>query len=317
MKVTEVIKNQKKTQFSFEILPPLKGQNINDIFSNIEPLLEFKPPFIDVTYHREEYKFENQKDGTIKKVVIRKRPGTVGVCAAIMNKYGIDAVPHILAGGFTKQEIENILIDFNYLGIVNILALRGDAIKNDDKFKAKKGGYKYANQLVDQINKLNNGIYIDDTIIEPYKTDFCIGVAAYPEKHCEAKSMEDDIKNLKRKVDAGANYIVTQIFFDNSKFFEFVENCKKAGINVPIIPGLKPIATKNHLELLPKFFSINIPEELKSEVNKCSDNKKVNEVGIKWAIAQSKELIKSGTPIIHFYSMGRAENIQAIAKNIF
>ena len=318
MKITDHIQaSNGKTLFSFEILPPLKGQNIQSIFDAIDPLMEFKPPFIDVTYHREEYVYIEQMNGFLEKKVVRKRPGTVGICAAIQNKYEVDAVPHILCGGFNKEDTENFLIDLDFLGIKNVVALRGDAVKSETYFSPEQGGNIYARDLVEQISAMNNGKYLDDAMENGNKTDFCIGVAGYPEKHMEAPNLDKDIERLREKVDAGAEYIVTQMFFDNRKYFEFVEKCRKSGINVPIIPGLKPIATKNQLTVLPHKFHVDLPDNLISEIEKCRDNKEVHEVGIEWCINQSKELIENGIPVLHYYSMGRSTNIQKIASAIF
>jgi methylenetetrahydrofolate reductase (NADPH) len=318
MKVTEHIKNAKgKTQFTFEILPPLKGQNIQSIFDNIDPLMEFNPPFIDVTYHREEYTYKDVGNGLLKKQVVKKRPGTVGICAAIQNKYSVDAIPHILCGGFTKEDTENFLIDLDFLGIDNVMALRGDAVKSETYFTPEKEGHSYASELVSQISDLNKAIYLDDELKNTSPTDFCIGVGAYPEKHMEAPSLDSDIHFLKKKIKNGAEYIVTQMFFDNQKYFDFVDKCRKAGIEVPIIPGLKPLAAKKQLNLLPHRFYVDLPEDLIIEVVKCKDNKAVREVGIEWCIAQSKELQKAGIPVLHYYSMGKSDNIKTIAKQIF
>ena len=317
MKVIEHINKAKgKTQFTFEILPPVKGHHISSIFDNIDSLMEFKPPFIDVTYHREEYVYNDIGNGLLQKKVVRKRPGTVGICAALQNKYNVDAIPHILCGGFNKEETENLLIDLDFLGINNIVALRGDAIKSETYFTPNKEGHSYASELVNQISDLNKGIYLEDLEISS-KTDFCIGVAGYPEKHMEAPSLESDIHFLKKKIKLGADYIVTQMFFDNKKFFDFVEICRKEGINIPIIPGLKPISTLKQLNILPQRFHCNLPEELIKEVIKCKDNKEVKEVGIEWCIEQSKELKKAGVPFLHYYSMGKSMNIKRIASKIF
>ena len=317
MKITDHIKNAKgKTQFTFEILPPVKGHSIQTIFDNIDPLMEFKPPFIDVTYHREEYVYNNIGDGLLEKKVVRKRPGTVGICAALQNKYNVDAVPHILCGGFNKEITENLLIDLDFLGINNVVALRGDAVKSETYFTPSNDGHSYASELVSQISDLNNGKYLEELEIST-KTDFCIGVAGYPEKHMEAPSLESDIHFLKEKIKLGADYVVTQMFFDNSKFFEFKKMCEKKGINVPIIPGLKPISTIKQLNILPHRFHCDLPEELIKEVIKCKDNSQVKEVGIEWCIHQSKELMDSGVPFLHYYSMGRALNIKKIASKIF
>lgn len=318
MKVTEHIQNANgKPLFSFEILPPLKGQNIQSIFDSIDPLMEFNPPFIDVTYHREEYEFKELENGLLQKKVVKKRPGTVGICAGIQNKYQVDAIPHILCGGFTKEDTENLLIDLDFLGIDNVVALRGDAVKSEIYFKPEKGGHAYASELVTQISNLNNGIYLDEDLQNSTKTDFCIGVAGYPEKHMEAPSMDSDIHFLKQKIKNGADYIITQMFFDNQKFFDFVAKCRAAGITVPIIPGLKPIATKKQLNLIPHRFKVDLPDDLIMAVVKAKDNHQVKQIGIEWCIEQSKGLVKAGIPVLHYYSMGKAENIKAIAKEIF
>ncbi|MDI9309085.1 MAG: methylenetetrahydrofolate reductase [NAD(P)H] [Limnohabitans sp.] len=318
MKVTEHIAKAKgKTQFSFEILPPLKGQNIQCIFDGIDPLMEFNPPFIDVTYHREEYEYKELSNGLLQKKVVKKRPGTVGICAGIQNRYNVDAVPHILCGGFTKEDTENLLIDLDFLGIDNVVALRGDAVKSEIYFKPEKEGNAYASELVAQINNLNKGIYLDSDLQNTNATDFCIGVAAYPEKHMEAPSLDSDIHFVKEKIKNGANYIVTQLFYDNKKYFDFVDKCRKAGVEVPIIPGLKPIATKKQLNLIPHRFSVELPDDLIMAVVKAKDNEAVRQIGIEWCIKQSKELVKAGVPFLHYYSMGKAENVKAIAKEIF
>lgn len=318
MKVIEHIQNGKgKTQFSFEILPPLKGENIHSIFKNIDPLMEFKPPYINVTYHREEYVYNEMPNGLLEKRVVRKRPGTVGICAAIQNKYDVDAVPHILCGGFTKEETEDFLIDIGFLEIDNVMALRGDAVKSETYFKPEKKGHSYACDLVSQINELNKGNYLDKELQNSTPTDFCIGVAAYPEKHMESPNMESDIHFLKKKIANGAQYIVTQMFFDNEKYFKFVEKCRTEGITIPIIPGIKPISIHKHLNVVPHRFHVDLPEALIKEVLKCKDNAQVREVGIEWSIQQSKELVASGAPFIHYYSMGKSSNIKAIASQVF
>jgi methylenetetrahydrofolate reductase (NADPH) len=318
MKVTQHIENAKgKPLFSFEILPPLKGQNIQSIFDSIDPLMEFNPPFIDVTYHREEYEFKELSNGLLQKKIVKKRPGTVGICAAIQNKYNVDAIPHILCGGFTKEDTENLLIDLDFLGIDNVVALRGDALKNETYFKPEKEGNEFASDLVLQISNLNNGIYLDEDLKNSAKTNFCIGVAGYPEKHMEAPSLDSDIHFLKEKIKNGADYIITQMFFDNKKFFDFVDKCRVAGITIPIIPGLKPISTKKQLNLIPHRFSIELPDDLIMEVVKAKDNDVVKQIGIDWCIQQSKELVAAGIPVLHYYSMGKAENIKAIASKVF
>ncbi len=317
MKVIDHINQSEGPLFSFEILPPLKGQNIQEIFSNIDPLMEFKPPFLNVTYHREEVVYKRLPNGLLEQKVIKKRPGTVGICAAIQNHYKIDAVPHILCGGFNKEDTENALIDLNFLGIENVLALRGDSIKSETYFSPEPDGHTYASQLVEQIVAMNQGKYLDEELQNDFATNFCTGVAAYPEKHFEAPSLNSDIEHLKLKVEAGADYIVTQLFFDNKKYFDFVDKCRAAGINVPIIPGIKPIATKKHMTMLPHRFHVDIPDELVRQVNQCKDNKAVRALGVEWAISQAKELQKANVPAIHFYSMGKVDNIQSIASELF
>lgn len=318
MKVTQHIENaQGKSLFSFEILPPLKGQNIQSIFDSIDPLMEFNPPFIDVTYHREEFEFKELPSGLLEKKVVKKRPGTVGICAAIQNKHQVDAIPHILCGGFTKEDTENFLIDIDFLGIQNVVALRGDAIKSETYFKPEREGNHYASELVSQISNLNNGIYLDSDLQNSCKTDFCIGVAGYPEKHMEAPSLDSDIHFLKQKIKNGAEYIITQMFFDNQKYFDFVQKCRKEGITIPIIPGLKPIATKKQLNLIPHRFKVDLPDDLIMEVVRAQDAEAVKQIGIEWCINQSKELVKAGIPVLHYYSMGKSENIKQIAKAIF
>lgn len=318
MRVTEHIKAAKgNTLFSLEIIPPKKGDSIDSLFGHIDPLMEFKPPFIDVTYHREEYVYKNRGNGLLEKKTIRKRPGTVGICAAIKNRYEVDPVPHIICGGFTKEETENALIDLNFLGIDNVLVLRGDSIAEEKTFKPEPDGNAYAIDLVNQVMGMNEGGYLDEELQNAVPTNFCIGVAGYPEKHFEAPNLMSDLKYLKQKVDRGAEYIVTQMFFDNSKYFEFVEKCKEAGINVPIIPGLKPITTKNHMTILPSIFHIDIPDALYNEIVKCENNKAVKEVGIEWGIQQSKELMEAGVPVLHYYSMGKSDSVQRIAKALF
>jgi methylenetetrahydrofolate reductase (NADPH) len=316
MKVTDHIENANGTLFSFEILPPLKGKSIQSIYEGIDPLMEFKPKFVNVTYHREEFIYKERENGLLEKIAIRKRPGTVGICAAIMNKYDVDAIPHLICGGFSKEETENALIDLQFLGIDNVLALRGDSIKTESSFRPHKEGHEFAVDLIHQISDMNKGNYMmDDVQLEP--TNFCIGAAGYPEKHFEAMNLETDLLNVKRKVDAGASYIVTQMFFDNSKFFRFVDACRAAGITVPIIPGVKPVKTLNHISFLPKFFHIDYPVELSNELIKCKDNKAVEQVGIEWGIQQSKELKAHGVPCIHYYTMSNSTSVQKIAREVF
>ena len=318
MKVTEHIKNAKgKTLFSFEIVPPQKGQNIQKLYDNVDPLMEFKPPFIDVTTSREEHVYLKKEGGLLERKVTRMRPGTVGICASLMNKYKVDTVPHVLCGGFTKEETEYVLVDCHYLGIDNVMALRGDAMKDEAYFMAKNEGNKFASELVGQISDLNKGIYLHDIIETTYNSDFCIGVAGYPEKHMESPSMQADLRRLKEKVDSGAAYVVTQMFFDNKKYFAFVKAARAMGIQVPIIPGIKPIAVQRHLSILPQVFSLDLPDALVSDVEKCKNSAEVRKVGIDWAIQQSKELVEAGVPVLHYYSMGKSDNIKAIASQVF
>lgn len=317
MKVTEHLKNAKSPLFSIEILPPLKGKSIQSIFDSIDPLMEFKPPFIDVTYHREEYVYKKREGGYLEKISIKKRPGTVGICAAIINKYKTDAVPHIICGGFTREETENALIDLNFLGIDNVLLLRGDAIKTESSFTPDPKGNQYAIDLVKQVVNLNKGTYIDEDLQGVTPTDFCIGIAGYPEKHFEAPNLKSDMSFLKNKIDEGAHYVVTQMFFDNSKYVDFVNRCREMNINIPIIPGLKPLTTKKQATVLPKTFHIDIPDDLLSEIEKCKTDLDVKTVGIEWCIQQSKELIKFGAPCLHYYTMGSAEITRRVAAQIF
>lgn len=318
MKVTEHLKNANgKTLFTVEVLPPLKGENIRSLFDHMDPLMEFKPAFVDVTYHREEYVYKKRENGLLEKQSVRKRPGTVGICAAIQNHYKVDTVPHIICGGFSKEETENALIDLHFLGINNVLVLQGDGIKNEGKFVPEPDGHKYASELLGQVVNMNKGIYLDDELQNTKPTDFCVGVAGYPEKHFAAPNLKTDLKYLKLKVDMGAEYIVTQMFFDNQKYFDFVDKCRAAGINVPIIPGIKPITTKGQINTLPTIFYIDVPEALADEVEQCKDNAAAREVGIRWAVQQSKELIKYGVPSLHFYSMGKSDPIYRIAKELF
>jgi methylenetetrahydrofolate reductase (NADPH) len=316
MKVTEHLKQAKETLFSFEILPPLKGKSIQSIYDGIDPLMEFKPRFVNVTYHREEFIYKERENGLLEKIAIRKRPGTVGICAAIMNKYHVDAVPHLICGGFSKEETENALIDLQFLGIDNVLALRGDSVKTEATFKPHQDGHSHAVELIQQIAEMNKGNYMmDDIKLEP--TSFCIGAAGYPEKHFEAMNLSTDLLYLKAKVDAGAEYIVTQLFFDNQKYFNFVDACRAAGINVPIIPGIKPIKSLNHISFLPKFFKIDYPEALSKELLKCKTNADVEQLGIEWGIQQSKELKAANVPCIHYYTMSNSKEVKAIASEIF
>lgn len=315
--VTEKIAAAKTTLFSFELLPPLKGQNIDHIQQTIDPLMDFDPAFVNVTYHQEEFAYKTLPNGLIEKKTIRKRPGTVGIAAAIMFRYGLNVVPHIICGGFSREETENALIDLHFLGIKNILVVRGDPQPSVKYFQPEPGGHAHALQLVQQISKLNKGVYLEEDLLNSTPTNFCMGVAGYPEKHIEAPNMESDLQYLKMKIDAGASFVVTQMFFDNQRYFDFVDRCRKADIHVPVIPGLKPLSGLAQLNTLPQTFNIDLPDALVKEVKKCSDNQQVRQLGIEWAIAQSRELKAANVPAIHFYTMGKSDNIEKIARTVF
>jgi methylenetetrahydrofolate reductase (NADPH) len=316
MKVTEHIKQAKDTLFSFEILPPLKGKGIQSLYNHLDPLMELKPAFINVTYHRSEHIFRKRGDGSFEKVVVRKRPGTESICAAIMNKYNVDTVPHLICGGFGVNETEDALINLNYLGIDNVLVLRGDAAKNETTFEPEPGGHQYAIDLLQQVVNLNDGIYLEEDLKNTSKTKFCIGVAGYPEKHFEAPNMESDLKYLKAKVDAGADYIITQMFFDNQKYFAFVKACREIGIQVPIIPGLKPIYSKKQLTILPKTFHIDLPIELAEAIHACKNDEDAEKIGAEWLLMQSKELKQSGVEVLHYYTLGRPQLIANVVQQL-
>ncbi|MEJ7625558.1 MAG: methylenetetrahydrofolate reductase [NAD(P)H] [Ferruginibacter sp.] len=316
MKVIDHINQAKETLISFEILPPLKGKGIQSLYQHLDPLMEFKPSFINVTYHRSEHVFKKKADGTFEKVVVRKRPGTESICAAIMNKYTVDTVPHLICGGFGINETEDALINLHYLGIDNVLVLRGDAAKNETSFEAEPGGHQFAIDLLKQVTNLNAGVYLEEDLKNTTQTKFCIGVAGYPEKHFEAPNMDSDLKYLKSKVDAGADYIITQMFFDNSKFFAFVDACRAIGITVPIIPGLKPVYTRKQLTVLPKTFHIDLPTALSDEMAICKSDLDVEKVGTEWLLHQSKELKKAGVPVLHYYTLGRPHIVANVVKEL-
>jgi methylenetetrahydrofolate reductase (NADPH) len=316
MKVIDHINEAKNTLISFEILPPLKGKGIQSLYKHLDPLMEFKPSYINVTYHRSEHVFKKNVDGSFQKVVVRKRPGTESICAAIMNKYSVDTVPHLICGGFNISDTEDALINLNYLGIDNVLVLRGDAAKNETAFLPEPGGHNYASDLLKQVVDLNAGIYQEEELKNTSQTKFCIGVAGYPEKHFEAPNMDSDLQYLKNKVDLGADYIVTQMFFDNEKYYAFVKACRDIGITVPIIPGLKPIYSLKQLTLLPKVFHIDLPTVLSNEVAKCKTDADVEKVGTEWLLYQSKELKKFGVPVLHYYTLGRPNIIADVVKEL-
>jgi methylenetetrahydrofolate reductase (NADPH) len=316
MKVTDHIAQAKGTLISFEVLPPLKGKGIEALYKHLDPLMEFKPSFINVTYHRSEHVFKKRADGSFEKVVIRKRPGTESICAAIMNKYNVDTVPHLICGGFSINETEDALINLRYLGIDNVLVLRGDAAKNETAFEPEPGGHKYASDLLRQVANLNAGIYLEDELKGTHKTEFCIGVAGYPEKHFEAPNMDTDLKYLKKKVEAGADYIITQMFFDNVKFYAFEKACRAIGITVPIIPGLKPVYSKKQLTVLPKTFHIDLPPDLANEILKCKTDEEVEKLGELWLLEQSKDLKKNGVPVLHYYTLGKPHIVGSVVRNL-
>jgi methylenetetrahydrofolate reductase (NADPH) len=317
MQVIEHLAKAKDPLVSFEVLPPLKGKTIAYIYEHLDPLMEFKPSWINVTYHRSETIIRTNAAGVEEKVDVRKRPGTVGICAAIMNHYNVDAVPHIICGGFSKRETEDALIDLQFLGIDNVLVLRGDAEKGQKTFVPEHNGNKQAIELLKQVVGLNNGIYLDKDIINGSKSNFCMGVSGYPETHFEAPSMEFDLQKAKEKVDAGAQYIMTQMFFDNKKYFEYVDACRSIGINVPIIPGLKPITNKKQLTILPNIFYVDIPSDLSNAMLAATTDEACEQVGTEWLIQQSKELKAAGVPVLHYYTLGKQKVIKDVCKSVF
>lgn len=317
MKVIDILQQAKGAVCSFELVPPLKGGDIRKLYDALEPLIPFAPPFINITFHRDEVEYRQAADGSIRKVTVTKRPGSVALAAAIMKRYPVEVVPHLVCGGRTAHQLENDLIDLNFLDIENVMVLRGDPIPGERFFTPEPGGYEHSRDLVKQIRNLNRGIYLDDTLTDSTPTNFCIGVAGYPEKHYEATNLSHDILKLKQKVDAGADYVVTQMFFDNQKYFSFVERCRQEGITVPIIPGLKPLSTSKQLETLPRSFHIDIPEALEQEIRRHPRAEDVYQIGVEWCIAQSKELVARGVPAVHYYTMGTSNNIQQIVRQVF
>lgn len=317
MKIKDILAASPRTHISFELLPPLKGDDIGKIYRALEPLMEFAPSFINLTYHRDEEILRQRADGSYERITVTKRPGTVALAAAIMRRYDVEVVPHLVCGGLDKHTIENILIDLNFLDIDNVMALRGDPAPAERFYTPAKGEHAFCCDLVRQISDMNRGIYLHEMQRNPIPTRFCIGVAGYPEKHYESPNLSQDIRNLKRKVDAGADYIVTQMFFDNSKYFGFVERCRTEGITVPIIPGLKPVSSLRHLEMLPRTFHIDMPDELTDELSRCRNDAQASQVGIEWTVKQSRELKAAGAPAIHYYTMSRSENICEILKQAF
>lgn len=317
MKVTEHIRQAKGPIISLEILPPTKGKSIDSIYNVLDKFVDFKPSFINVTYHRAEQVFKKRGDGSFERVEIRKRPGTVGICAAIMNHYNIDAVPHLICGGFSKEETENALIDLHFLGIKNVLALRGDAAANEKFFTPHPHGHRYAEDLVRQIGELNQGRYLEEDIMDGVKTDFCVGVAGYPEKHFESPNVEMDVYYLKRKLDLGADYVTSQMFFDNKHYYNFVNNCREGGIEAPILPGLKPITNKRQLSVIPSIFNVDIPMELTKEMLAAKTDAACEQIGQEWLLHQCRDLLKNNVPVLHFYTLGKPHVVENVLKQLF
>jgi methylenetetrahydrofolate reductase (NADPH) len=317
MKLTECLSQAKQPIISLEILPPTKGKSIDSLFSHLDPLMEFKPAFVNVTYHRAEQVYKKREDGNFQRVEIRKRPGTVGICAALMNKYKVEAIPHLICGGFSKEETENALIDLHFLGVKNVLALRGDAAANEKFFAPHPNGHRYAEDLVKQIIGLNKGQYMEDDIMDGVKTDFCIGVAGYPEKHIEAPNLDTDIYYLKRKIDLGADYVTTQMFFNNSHYYNFVSKCREHGVEVPILTGLKPLSSKRQLSIVPSIFNVEIPYDLYNAMNSAKTEAACEKVGEEWLLEQCRDLLKNNVPVLHFYTLGKPQIIYNVLKQLF
>ena len=316
-KVIDILKRSRSPFASFELVPPLKGSDVSKLYSSIEPLMEFAPPFLNVTCHRDEVEYHENSDGTYTRMTLAKRPGTIAIVAAIMKRFSIDIVPHVICGGASKHKIESEMLDLHFLGIDNVVALRGDAIPGQRFFIPDPEGFAHTDELVGMISNLNKGRYLDPTVVNGLPTDFSIGVAGYPEKHYEAANMDTDIQHLKEKVEKGADYVITQMFFDNARYYDFVDRCRKAGITVPIIPGLKPISVARQIDLLPRSFHLDIPQDLVNEIRKAKTKEQVYEAGVAWCVAQSQDLLRHGVPAIHYYTMGKADNIRKIVKTVF
>ncbi len=317
MKVTEHIKAASGPLISLEVLPPTKGKSIESLWATLDRFMEFKPAFVNVTYHRAEQVYKKRTDGRFERVEVRKRPGTVGICAAVMNRYGVDAVPHLICGGFSKEETENALIDLHFLGIHNVLALRGDPANDEKFFTPHPLGHRYAEELVSQILDLNHGKYLEEDILDGVKTDFCIGVAGYPEKHGESPNRGFDLDGLKRKIELGAEYVTTQMFFDNRHYFAYLTACAEAGITVPVIPGLKPLTNTRQLSMVPGVFNVEIPYELTKEMSRAKDDAAAEQIGTEWLLQQCRDLIKAGAPVLHFYTLGKPSVVQSVLKQLF
>lgn len=316
-KVIDILKRSRSPFASFELVPPLKGSDVSKLYSSIEPLMEFAPPFLNVTCHRDEVEYHENSDGTYTRMTLAKRPGTIAIVAAIMKRFSIDIVPHVICGGASKHKIESEMLDLHFLGIDNVVALRGDAIPGQRFFIPDPEGFAHTDELVGMISNLNKGRYLDPTVVNGLPTDFSIGVAGYPEKHYEAANMDTDIQHLKEKVEKGADYVITQMFFDNARYYDFVDRCRKAGITVPIIPGLKPISVARQIDLLPRSFHLDIPQDLVNEILKAKTKEQAYEAGVAWCVAQSQDLLRHGVPAIHYYTMGKADNIRKIVKTVF
>ena len=318
MKVIDILEKNHRPFASFELVPPLKGSDASRLYQSLDPLMEFQPPFINITCHRDEIEYVPNGDGTYSRMTLAKRPGTVAIVAAIMRRYpNLEIVPHVICGGSSCSRVESELLDLHFLGIQNIMALRGDALPGQRHFIAESDGFSHSSELVGMISNLNHGRYLDPTVKGGLATDFCIGVAAYPEKHFEAANLDTDIQHLRSKVEAGADYIVTQMFFDNQKFFRFVDLCRKAGITVPIIPGLKPLSSSKQIDLLPRSFHIDIPQPLVSLMERAKTADDAYKLGIEWAIQQSRELLEYGVPAIHYYTMAKPDNVCQIVRAVF
>jgi methylenetetrahydrofolate reductase (NADPH) len=318
MKVIDIIRTAEKPFASFELVPPLKGSDVTRLYDSLDPLMAFEPPFINITCHRDEVEYVPNADGTFTRLTLAKRPGTVAIVAAIMRRYPqLEIVPHVICGGASRAKIESELLDLHFLGVRNVMALRGDALPGQRYFTPEPDGFAHSNELVAAIAGLNSGRYLDPTVKSPMPTDFCVGVAAYPEKHYEAANLDTDIQNLKRKVEAGADYIVTQMFFDNAQYFRFVDKLRQAGITVPVIPGLKPISSQRQVELLPRSFHIDIPQPLVDRLDKARTADDAYQTGIEWAIGQSQDLLAHGAPAIHYYTMAKTDNVCQIVRAVF
>ena len=318
MKVIDILNSSQKPFASFELVPPLKGSDVSRLYDSIDPLMQFQPPFINITCHRDEVEYVPNGDGSYKKMTLAKRPSTIAIVAAIMRRYpNLEIVPHVICGGASQSRVESELLDLHFLGIQNVVALRGDAIPGQRFFIPEPDGFSHSSELVAMIRHLNGGQYLDPTVKNGLSTDFCVGVAAYPEKHFEAANLDVDIQHLKQKVEAGADYIVTQMFFDNQQYFRFVDCLREAGITVPVIPGLKPISSQRQIDLLPRSFHIDIPQALVNEINKAKTADAVYQVGIEWAIEQSRDLLAHGAPAIHYYTMAKPDNVCQIVEKVF